>query len=104
MTGLPAFNYPEFHRVTKALRDQGYQVYNPAEYPHDGALVDFPLRAAFAEYTRFICLEACTIVLLPGWQNSKGVAAELSLARVLGLEVVEWSTWGHCAPATSPAP
>ena len=87
MTGLPEFNYPEFNRVAQLLRDQGNVVYNPAEFDYEG---EFPIRRAFAEFSAFICLEADKIVLLPGWENSLGVNAELALAKNCGLEIEEY--------------
>jgi len=91
MTGLPGYNYPLFHKVAGDLREAGHRVYNPAEFPHKGDPKDFPIRKAFAAYSSFICLEADTIVLLPGWQASKGVSAEKALAENCGLEIIEWS-------------
>ena len=88
MTGWPDFNYPAFNAAAAALRGQGHAVYNPTEFPYDGPLEDFPIREAFSEYTRFICLEACTIALLPGWEKSKGAVAEHALAVRLGLEII----------------
>lgn len=90
MKGYLDSNYPAFHDAAEALRAAGNRVYNPAEYPHEGAHEKFPLRQAFAAYCEFICLDADTIVLLPGWQHSNGVSAELALAQNCGLEVVEY--------------
>lgn len=90
MTGLPEFNYPTFHRVTEQLRKSGHRVYNPAEFPHDGDPKHFPIRKAFASYCNFICLEADTIVMLPGWENSKGALAERQLALNCGIAIIEW--------------
>ena len=87
MKGHPKSNYPAFYKAAAMLRAEGHRVYNPAEYPHDGPHETFPIRQAFASYCTFICLEATTIAILPGWENSKGVAAELALARTCGLEV-----------------
>jgi hypothetical protein len=92
MTGLPDFNYPLFHRVAAELRAEGHEVYNPAEYEHDEP--EFPLRRAMADYARFICMEACTIVLLPGWEKSLGVSAELALAKNCRLDIVYWGPEG----------
>lgn len=88
MTGLPEFNYPAFAKAAQELRDEGYQVYNPQEYPWDGPLDQFPIRAAFAEYCEFICEKADAIFMLPGWQNSKGAIVEKLLAERVGVEVV----------------
>lgn len=87
MTGLPDYNYPEFNRVADKLRRLGHRVCNPAEFPHSGDPKDFPIRKAFASFCNFICLEADTIVLLPGWENSKGAKAELALAENCQLRV-----------------
>jgi hypothetical protein len=90
MKGYPNKNFPAFMEATALLRGSGHRVYNPAEYPGntDGT---FDLRKAFASYATFICLEADTIVLLPGWEQSLGVSAELALAKNCGLKVLEWS-------------
>jgi hypothetical protein len=88
MRGLPDFNYAVFDRAAEFLRGFGHQVYSPAEYPFSGPRDQFPLRQAFDAYCRFICRDACTIVLLPGWENSQGAVAELALARVCGLDVL----------------
>ena len=90
MKGYPESNYPLFHDVAGRLRGMGHRVYNPAEFPHDGPAETFPLRTAFASYCSFICLEADTLVLLPGWEKSKGVSAERALAENCGLAIVEW--------------
>lgn len=90
MKGYPQSNYPLFTFVAAQLRAAGHTVYNPSEFAHDGPHETFPLRKAFAEYAKFICEEADTIVLLPGWEASLGVSAELALAKNCRLEVVEF--------------
>lgn len=90
MTGLPQYNYPAFHAAAGVLRSQGHEVYNPAEFPFEGDLDAFPIREAFAEYCEYICKQADTIILLEGWEASKGVSAELALAKNCGLQVIEY--------------
>lgn len=87
MAGYPEQNYPAFMRAAKALRDLGYEVYNPAEYEANGT-DEFPLREAFTEYTNYILNRADIIALLPGYEKSVGATAELSLARVVKLKEI----------------
>ena len=91
MKGYPESNYPLFHKVTEELRLIGHIVYNPAEFKYDEDT--FPIRKAFKEYCSFICDEAEAIMLLPGWENSLGVSAELALAKNCKLSIYEWSNF-----------
>jgi len=99
MTGIPQFNFPAFHRTASALRDLGHEVFNPAEHDEslgldaehmtgeeDLSALGFSLREMLHVDTSFICREADAVCLLPGWKNSKGAMAELTLARALGLK------------------
>lgn len=88
MKGYPNSNYPLFNATASWLRAKGHTVYNPAEFPHEGPHDTFPIRKAFAEYSRFICEEADAIVLLPGWEKSKGAGAERALADNCGLMII----------------
>jgi hypothetical protein len=97
MTGLPAFNFPTFNAVAAMLRAGGHTCFNPAERDllrnpdidfssGDVAAVKaqgFSLDEALRDDTHFICMEADTIIMLPGWENSPGAFAEWSLARAL---------------------
>lgn len=88
MKGYPLRNYPLFNAVADRLRRAGHRVYNPAEFGKDRPYEGFPIRQAFAEYSKFICEEADTIVLLPGWEASKGANAERALADNCGVEII----------------
>jgi hypothetical protein len=104
MRGVAWFNYPLFDRVAKELRDAGNEVISPAdedrkqdgfspyanpEYRIADACV-FPHEMDFGKTVRR-CLEAVLrcdeIVLLPGWENSNGAVAELTLAMWLNKRV-----------------
>lgn len=88
MTGLPDFNYPAFHTAAAALRLAGWRVYKPAENNWSPGVEPFPLRAAFADYCRFICLEADAVIVLPGWETSAGARVEVALAERCAVEVI----------------
>lgn len=84
MTGLPNLNFPAFHREAQKWRDLGHEVVNPAELNPDHTM-------PWAECMRrdIAALVTCdTIVLLPGYKQSKGASLELTIAKNLGLEVV----------------
>lgn len=103
MRGIPQFNFPAFFAAAERLRAAGHTVFNPAERDNERHGVDvsagnhagdesvaaaqhgFSLREALADDLNFICREAEAIALLPGWERSKGVAAERATAAALGL-------------------
>lgn len=102
MRGIRDFNFPAFHEAARKLRLDGYQVFNPAEIDEaeygvgfakseTGNLSDIPnfnLRDALKKDIDFILTEATTIALLPGWERSLGVAAELAVAKAIGLKIM----------------
>jgi hypothetical protein len=107
MRGYPEFNFPAFHGAAAALRSQGHEVFSPAERDiarHGGVDISkgnsagdekvaaaqhgFNLRIALGEDLAWICAEAEGIVMLPGWEKSKGATAEHATAVALGLQVM----------------
>ena len=101
MTGLPQQNYPAFHAAAASLRRAGYRVVNPAElHPHSRlrrwqatmtawlTRTPAPALPTWGEYMRaaLVGLLRCeAIVLLPGWEHSRGARCEVSLAAELGM-------------------
>lgn len=83
MSGLPELNFPQFNAVAAALRAKGIEVVNPAEInaEHAGSWEAF-MRADI----KALC-DCDTIVLLPGWERSKGAHLELHIAHRVGMEV-----------------
>lgn len=107
MRGIPEFNFPAFNEAAAVLRERGHEVFNPAESDvetHNGVDISkgnatgdeaqlvqqhgFSKRDAFYRDTRFICLEADAIAMLPGWEHSLGAQAEWALAKALGHEIM----------------
>ena len=84
MTGYLDYNYPAFNAAAVALRSLGHHVENPAENEHlnDGTW-------GWSDYLRRALTQLLTcdaIVLLPGWEQSKGAQIESDLAETLGIE------------------
>ena len=81
MTGLPELNFPAFHMVTAELRAAGLVVINPAEINADPA-------AGWNECMRQDIAQLVTcdlIVVLPGWDRSRGASLEVFIAEKLGM-------------------
>lgn len=117
MRGYDGFNFPAFFACEEALReaygDEIEDVCNPAREDvvrfglHfellndptglsagralDGvAFGEAELRDALGRDMDWIARHATGIVMLPGWESSKGALAEKALAEALGLEVGFW--------------
>ncbi len=86
MTGLPEFNYPAFHEMAEYLRGWGLEVRNPAE--NDAGSTGKPWEHYMKLGIRSL-LDCDTIVLLPGWENSRGAKLERLIAEHLGMDVIE---------------
>lgn len=81
MSGLPEHNYPAFNAAAAALRELGCFVGNPAEInPLHGTY-----RQCMSVDLAWILAQADMIVLLPGFEKSKGTRVEVDLA--LAIEV-----------------
>ena len=80
MKGIPKYNFPEFHRICKRLRNCGYFVYNPAE-DHEGPKGWKFYMQKDIRIMLNLCLDA--IVLMPGWKDSEGAEIELYIAKQL---------------------
>lgn len=100
MRGYKDFNFPAFFEAERNLKSLGYNVFNPArkdeerhgvgqlksETGNEADITDkgFSLRKALYDDTKYICLEADAIAMLPGWEASSGARAEHALACALG--------------------
>ena len=88
MTDMPEYNFPAFNEAAGRLREQGYEVSNPA----DRGVID---GWSWSDYLRvdLIDLVMCdAIFMLPGWQQSKGARLERHVAEQLGMAI-----WGATA-------
>lgn len=106
MRGIPEFNFPAFDEATAWLRARGHDVFNPAERDRDedgftGEGFDgtedlsqhgFDLRAALGADLAWITEHADLVVVLPGWEESKGANAEVATAVALGIPFRRYDT------------
>ena len=106
MTGLPDYNFPAFDKAADILTAQGHEVFNPAQNDrehgfdasglegHEAERLGFSLHRALKQDLSWICDHAEALVLLEGWERSKGVRAEMALAEALGLPRPDWAITG----------
>lgn len=87
MTNIKDFNHPLFLRVATEFRLAGFEVCSPAEF-FDGDTTR-ERKEYMREAFKYL-LEADTIVLLPGWQDSEGARIEVAVAKELELIIVEY--------------
>lgn len=100
MRGIEMFNFPAFDAARENLRAVGYTVICPAEMdrrvgldPATGIVRPEFIRETLARDLQAIALECNAMSLLPGWEDSAGVALELHLARFLGLDIRPLNEW-----------
>jgi hypothetical protein len=117
MRGHDLFNFPAFDSAAEWLREDGYEVISPAELDRevgfDPAIDsdvddDFLAGAMRRDVTALTQVDG--VVLLPGWEGSTGTRFELTVARAMGLPVLElveaddppcvWS-WSHLEPLSA---
>lgn len=94
MSGYPQFNFPAFFRTEQLLRDDGWEVFNPAAKSQEAdldkeAVVTGDAKKALAEGFDFRkcylwdvtkVIEADAIYMLKGWQYSPGACGEHAVA------------------------
>ena len=86
MAGCPEHNFPLFNRVAKLFRDRGHRIFNPAENKDGG------LRRARAFYMRLdlpVLMASDGVVVLPGWERSRGASLEVWIAIDLNIPVYQ---------------
>ena len=87
MSGIAAYNFPQFFEITKLLRDLGYDVFNPAENDDGGEIQS---RAFYMRIDIPALMASEAVVVLPGWQESRGASLEVWLAIDLDMPVYRY--------------
>lgn len=84
------WNEPAFAEAASRLRSVGFNVTNPHEL-HDGDHSmpwDFYMTATLGP---LLAEEIATVVLLPGWLDSRGARIEHKVAEEMGVRCVEYA-------------
>lgn len=98
MRGYKSHNYPAFFAAAAQLESEGIAVWNPAaaDADLDGFDPDTDTQRDLAYYMRRdipAVLGCKAVYVLPGWEDSEGVAArELVVASWQGIPVVDYET------------
>ncbi len=82
MSGIDDFNFPAFESAFSALSEKGIDVVSPHRIEHHEPQGRGTL--PYATYIRAglkLLLECDVIILLPGWQRSKGALIEMNTAK-----------------------
>lgn len=99
MTGIPQFNFPAFDAAAVALRARGIAVASPAELDSpearaaalaspDGNLSSYEYQTdltwgdLLARAVKIVADQVGSVVVLPGWENSRGARLEVFVARL----------------------
>ncbi|MCG7607123.1 DUF4406 domain-containing protein [Mycobacterium sp. CnD-18-1] len=87
MSGIEDFNHPAFHAKALELRAAGEEVINPAEF--DAEIGPDQSWDTYLRRDLVLLAEKCDkVVLLPGWEDSKGAQLERYVAEKLGMTIV----------------
>lgn len=94
MRGYEEYNFPAFHAAAAVLREQGYEVFSPAERDLEEGFDPTKDEAQpMAYYMKFdlpaVC-ESDMVVVLPGWRESTGARLETHVAYACGIPVVQY--------------
>lgn len=115
MRGYPEFNAQAFRDGAAQLRSAGHEVFSPLDHDEqqgfdfsgtagsdeDLVSLGFDLRSALGADLAWICAEADMVMVLPGWEDSRGARAEVAVAQALGLPVAGFVAGGGFEPPTS---
>ena len=111
MTGIPEYNFPAFREAARALRFAGYSVVSPVEMDEeDGFDPHTQQPLTDAEYSAFLARDlqavadtaVASVVVLPGWEESRGVQFEVMVARGLGKAVLSYPSLDPVVEVVTP--
>lgn len=94
MRGYPKYNFPRFAAAARFLRNRGLSIVSPHELDletgfdpeHDTAEAG-PTLIGMLKRDMLAVLDSDGVIVLEGWQDSRGATTEVSLAIAAGLPV-----------------
>ena len=108
MRCLPSFGAEEFRKAARVLRERDFEVISPLEMDEDAGicvdgltgfedLVDqgFDIRSTLLKDLAVVLTDVDAVVLLPGWQGSRGAIAEYATARAASIPTWELTYAGE---------
>ncbi|WP_063042293.1 MULTISPECIES: DUF4406 domain-containing protein [Nocardia] len=95
MSGYPEWNFPAFHAAAAELRDLGLNVVNPAELDDPGHVPGSEDWSWYLRRDLKKLLDCDSIVLLPGWDESRGAKLEYRVAYELGMSFEDYEPLVH---------
>jgi hypothetical protein len=114
MSGIPRYNIPMFDEAAERLRANGYTVISPAELDDPGvrdasyASLDGKASSGktwgefLARDIQIVADEVSGIILLPGWQNSRGAKLEVYAGLLCGHQFRIYHGTGQAAEIGAP--
>ncbi len=99
MRGLPHYNAPAFEAAAAQLRAAGYEVVSPVEMDRAAGFDHATMTATPGQVRQFQTAVLAEIAgsdglaLLPGWEKSEGVRAEVDVARRWGKPFLTVDAW-----------
>ena len=91
MTGYPGYNFQRFNLAEKQLADAGIECVNPVhickKYKEEHVLADKAIFDKMITEQQEAERTCDAILLLDGWQMSKGVRLELKTALEMGMQI-----------------
>lgn len=110
MSGVPDYNFPHFREAAENLRSKDIRVISPAELDEERGIKPDPNGMALStdewavvmldDLARIVHVDA--VVVLPGWENSKGASIEVQWARALSIPVFAYADFPSVPLAPEP--
>ena len=96
MTGYDNYNRDAFAAKARELRQQGYEVFSPAELDDEDekfqeleAAGEYPLLWHYCMKRDLALLLTCDAIhMLPGWEDSVGASTEMNVAVAAGMWIL----------------